>query len=177
MPDIQTLIQELANPNKKDAVSLFDAEVKSVDIAKRTCIAYMLGGNSSNEINVRLMASVDDGSFMVPKVGSTIVVSMSSFVEPFAVMYSEIENIIWLGGSYGEVPIVTHPTDANKGLLIKIRNIESLLNHFIANYNAHTHPYVNVAAAATTSPNTSLETGIISPTITQADISHTKIKH
>ena len=99
----------------------------------------MLGGNSSNEINVRLMASVDDGSFMVPKVGSTIVVSMSSFVEPFAVMYSEIENIIWLGGSYGEVPIVTHPTDANKGLLIKIRNIESLLNHLITNYNAHTH--------------------------------------
>ena len=177
MPDIQTLIQELANPNKRDAVSLFDAEVKSVDIAKRTCIAYMLGGNSSNEINVRLMASVDDGSFMVPKVGSTIVVSMSSFVEPFAVMYSEIENIIWLGGSYGEVPIVTHPTDANKGLLIKIRNIESLLNHFITNYNAHTHVLTLSAGTGTAAPTITQETGSITPTTTQADISHTKIKH
>lgn len=175
--DIQTLIQELANPGKRDLVSLFDAEVKSVDLPSRTCIVYMLGGNASNEIQVRLMASVDDGSFMIPKVGSTVVVSMSSYVEPFVSMYSEIESIVWLGGEYEEVPIVKHPSDANKGLLIKIRNIESLLNHLITNYNDHTHVLTLSAGTGTAAPTITQETGSISPTTTQADISHTKIKH
>lgn len=173
MSDIQTLIQELANPGKRDSALLFDAEVKSVDLSTRTCIVYMLGSNASNEIAVRLMASVDDGSFMVPKVGSTVVVSMGNYVEPFVSMFSEIESIVWLGGEYDGVPIVTHPTDGNKGLWKKINDIETLLNHLINNYNAHIHPL----SSGTCSPTTLPEPSKIIPLTSEADISHPKITH
>jgi hypothetical protein len=49
---------------------------------------------TSNEIEVRLMASVDDGSYLIPKVDSTVIVSYSDFVLPYVSMFSEIEKII-----------------------------------------------------------------------------------
>ena len=35
-----------------------------------------------------------------------------------------MDSIVWLGGEYDGVPIVKHPSDANKGLLKKLNNLE-----------------------------------------------------
>jgi hypothetical protein len=175
--EIKDLIQQLAGTYLQDKVHLFDAEIISVDETARTCVVQMIGGESSNEIIVRLMASVDDGSFIIPKVGSTVVVSMSDHLKPFVSMFSEVEKIIWLGGEYEGVPIVKHPSNSNKGILKKINNLENLVNDLISKYNAHTHTSACTAGGSTTVPTTSIETQTIAPITAQSDIEHPLIKH
>ena len=164
-----------------DEVSVIDAEVVSVDLSRRVCKVTAVSGKSANEITARLMASVDDGCLMIPKVGSNVIVSFSDSVQPFVSMFSEIEKIVWLGGEYDGVPIVKHPTNSNKGLLKKINNIEDKLNTLISNFNSHTHIYI-AGAAPYALPGTSSAptTSTVSPpltTTTQADIEHPNIKH
>ena len=167
MTSIKTAIEKLAGTHRKDSVRIFDAVVNSVDQDKRTCEVTMIGGESSNVLIVRLMASVDDGILYIPTIGSTIIVTSSDYVLPFVSMYSGIDSIVMIGNSNGAVKVAD--------LTTKISNLEHLINHLINTYNAHTHPYVNVSSAATTSPSTSLETGTISPYIQQSDIENTTI--
>ncbi len=49
-----------------DNVAIYDAEVVSVDRGARTCKVKLVSGKSSNEIEARLMASVDDGAIRYP---------------------------------------------------------------------------------------------------------------
>jgi hypothetical protein len=177
--EIKKAIQILAGQN--GTVRIFDAEVKTVNQSDRTCEVIMIGGKSSNTITVRLMASVDDGAYFIPKVGTTVIVTMSDHVEPYVSMYSEVENIIWLGGEYEGVPIVKHPTNTNLGLLKKLNNIENKLNSLISSYNAHTHIYIaGVAPYAAPGTSSAVTTSTVSPpltTTTQSDIEHPNIKH
>ena len=160
-----------------DNVAIYDAEVVSVDRGARTCKVKLVSGKSANEIEVRLMASVDDGAYMLPATGSTVVVALGETVQPLILMYSEVDEIEWLGGEYDGVPIVKHPTNANKGLLKKINQLEDLINDLIIKYNAHTHILTLSTGTGTAAPTTSLETSSIAPTTQQADIEHPKIKH
>lgn len=171
MSEIVAAIQKIVGI--KDSVSVFDAEVISVSQSERKCTVTMIGGESSNTIDVRLMAAVDDGCLMIPKLGSTVIVSMSNYVAPYVSMYSEIESIVWLGGEYGGVPIVIDPNNPNIGLVPRITNIEQLLNHLIINFNAHIHPL----SSGTSSPTTLQEPGRIAPLTSEADISHPNITH
>jgi hypothetical protein len=160
-----------------DIVSVFDAKVNSVDETARMCEVTIVTGKSSNILPVRLMASVDDGCLLIPKVDSTVVVTMSEYVEPYISMYSEIERIVWLGGEYDGVPIVTHPTDNTKGLLSKINGLENLLNDLILKFNAHTHVLTLSAGTGTAAPTTTQEIQSIHPITTQIDIEHPNIIH
>ncbi len=175
MSDLVSLIQKAAGSFMTDKVYFFDAEVLSVDNDTRTCDVVTIGGKSSNELTVRLMATVDDGEYKIPKVGSTVVVFGSDRVDPVIIMYSEIESITWLGGEYGGVPIVTHPTNVNKGLLKKINNLEHIVNDLISKYNVHTHAGVTAGASVTAVPSV-LETNILTDTVA-SDIEHPKIEH
>jgi len=165
-----------ASGHNTDHVMMFDAEVLSVDTNKRTALVRMINGNSSNDITVRLMAAVDDGALYIPSVGSTVLVMASDYVQPVIAMYSGIDSIIWLGGDYDGVPIVTHPTNANKGLLKKINNLEDIVKDLITKYNAHTHVTTCAAGPGTANATTTQETGTITNT-TQSDIEHPYIKH
>lgn len=182
MSEVATLIQKLAGTHRIANCYLTDAIVKSVNVSTRMCVVETLGGKVSSSLTVRLMASVDDGCFIIPAVDSTIVILFSEQVAPIALMYSEVERITWLGGEYDGVPIVKHPTNTNKGLLKKIQNLENLLNDLITKFNSHTH-ILTIAAQAgsggtgTAAPTTTQETGTISPTTVQADIEHPNIKH
>jgi hypothetical protein len=159
-----------------DTVRHFDATVNSTDEANRMCNVSILSGSAANNIDVRLMASVDDGLVMIPSEGSTVIVAMSTRVAPYVCMYSSVEKIVLLGGDYDGVPIVKHPTDVNKGLLKKVNNIESLVNHLIGNYNTHTHTGVTTGAG-TSGVTLAIETGTIAPLTTQTDIEHPKHSH
>lgn len=172
--EIQRAIQQLGGI--KDMVRIFDAEVKSVSQADRTCEVAMIGGSSSNILTARLMTCVDDGCFYIPEVGSTVVVTMSEYVEPYVSLFSEIDSIVWLGGEYDGVPIVKHPTDTNKGLLKKINNLENKLNSLITKYNNHVHVTSCGAGPGTANTTAQQEAGALVATI-QADISHPKITH
>lgn len=168
---IKTAIRELAGLNQTSNVRTFDAEVtSSVNETNRTCDVVMLGGKSSNTLTVRLMASVDDGALFYPVVGSTVIVTMSDFVEPYISMYSEIEKIVWLGGDNGGVPLA-------KELTTKIKALEDLLNDLISKYNTHTHVLTLSSGTGTAAPTVTTETQTITPGIQQSDIEHKYITH
>ena len=124
MSEIAEYIREIAGTNLKAQMTMFDAKVISVSVDERTCVVELIGGKTSGRLTARLMASVDDGCLMVPTVDSTVIICMSEFVEPYVAMCSGVDSIVWLGGEYDGVPIVKHPSDANKGLLKKLNNLE-----------------------------------------------------
>lgn len=173
MSELRDMMHEMLGVSRQDTTITFDAEVISVSEDNRTCEIVMVGGKSANHLTARLMASVDDGAFYIPKVGSNVVVIASEFVEPYVSLYSAIEKITWLGGEYGGVPIVIDPNNPKIGLVPRITNIEQLLNHLIINFNAHIHPL----SSGTSSPTTLQEPGRIAPLTSESDISHPNITH
>jgi hypothetical protein len=171
MSEIKAAIREIVGMNQSSPIRTFDAEVTSaVNDDTRTCDVVMIGGKSSNTLTVRVMASVDDGALFYPVVGSTVIVTMSDFVEPYISMYSEIEKIVWLGGENGGVPLA-------KELTTKIKALEDLLNDLITKYNSHVHVTTCSAGSGTATATTSLETQSITQGIQQSDIEHPNITH
>lgn len=175
MNNIVDMIREATGVNRTAIVQLCDATVKSVNVSDRNCVVEFIGGNASNTLTVRLMASVDDGCLFVPAVDSTVVVTYSDYVEPYISQYSEIDSIIWLGGQYDGVPIVVHPTDHTKGLLAKITQLE---NKFNALLTACQSQVVTLAPSGTFPLASFFTTPTpIAPTTQQSDIEHPNITH
>jgi hypothetical protein len=176
MTNIQTSIRKLAGVDLADSVKMFDAKVITVNENERTVDVEMVGGKSSNRITARLMASLDDGCYVIPKEQSTVIVAMSTHVAPYVAMFSEVEKITWLGGYFDGVPIVTHPTDTNKGVLKRLNNIENKLTSLQGKFNSHVHTTTCGAGPGTASTTPQQEIGNLTPT-TNLDIEHPNIKH
>lgn len=119
--EIQIAIQQLAGTHDADNVYLFDAVVKSVDKENRMCTVTKVGGKTSGVITVRLMASKDDGCYVIPVLDSNVIVIGSNNVTPFVAQFSEVESIEWLGGENDGVPLVNP-------LLEKLNNLENDIN-------------------------------------------------
>jgi len=99
---IREAIQHLAGTNRKDDCSCVDAEVLSYDKGGRNCSVKLITGKSGSTIdNVRLMPEVDDGILILPTVGSTVTILITTFGEPTVVGYSEVDEIIFRGGDLG----------------------------------------------------------------------------
>lgn len=176
MGDITTLIQKLAGTYKSENILMLDCKVLSVDTNTRTCNVVTLGGQSSNALTVRLMATVDDGCLKIPAIDSTVVVLVGKYVEPVIILYSELDSIVWLGGEYGGVPIVSDPNDATKGILARLNNIEQKHNDLVNYCSTHNHPYLNGTTPATTSSPTTPSTNTTTST-TSNQLEHIKITH
>lgn len=170
-------IREIAGTNLKAQTSIFDAKVISVSTTARTCVVERLGGQASSRLTARLMASVDDGCLMIPAVDSTVIVCMSDYVEPYVTMFSEVDSIVWLGGEYDGVPIVTHPTNANKGLLKRLNNVENAVRSLINNYNSHVHVLTLSGGITGTAAPTVLSESTVLVNTAQSDIEHPNITH
>ena len=175
MTQIAKAIRTLSGVHQ-GTLNAFDAEVVSLSIPNRTAVVNMVGGNSANTITVRLMASVDDGALLLPKVGSTVVVHGGDRVAYYIALFSEVESIVWLGGEYDGVPIVKHPTNGNKGLLKKINNLENKVNDLLTAFNSHTHVLTLSAGTGTAAPTVSPVTPSLTVT-QQTDIEHPNITH
>lgn len=175
MTNIQSSIRKLAGVDLADSVKMFDAKVILVNENERTVQVEMIGGKSANKITARLMASLDDGCYIIPKTDSTVIIAMSTHVDPYVAMYSDVLKITWLGGYYDGVPIVKHPTDTNKGLLKKINNLENQINDILQILKTTTIPL----APSGTYPFAPLYTAVnpIAPVTSQTDIEHPNILH
>ena len=163
---IQTAIQQLAGTHAIDNVYLFDAEIVSTN--GRIATVQKVGGESSSTIEVRLMASVDDGCLITPTIGSTVIVVGSSNVQPYIAQYSEIDSIEWLGGENDGVPLV-------KPLLDKINKLENDINT-LKNIFTSWVTVPNDGGAALKALTGTWAGQSITPT-QQNEIEHTKIKH
>ena len=116
-------VNKMSGQHKLDQVTYIDSEVISVDIPNRKCSCKAIGGHTDYDFpTVRLMASVDDGILIEPVIGSTIKVIFSQNIEPFAVQFSEIENIT----------IITNTKitfqDGSFGGLVKVEELTAKIN-------------------------------------------------
>lgn len=177
MTNVASLIRTAAGTNLTDKVKIFDAIVTSIDNAfeDRTCMVTTVGGNSSNSLTVRLMSSVDDGCLMIPTVGSTVVCLRSEYVSPVVIMYSEIGQIVWMGGEYEGVPIVIDPNDPTKGVLKKLNDLESKVKDLQIVFSSWTVAPTDGGAALKAAAASWYSTPI--SLTTQDDISHPNITH
>lgn len=169
----------------KGATNIFTAEVLSVEDATRSCTVLSISGEEETEYTgVLLMADVNDGQYIVPAIGSTVLVGNNKNQQPFVVMFSEIQSIVWITGG-SKITVKDGLIQFNDGsyggmvevanLTTKLNNLEKLVNDFITKYNTHTHTGVQTGggtSAVTTAP----ETGSLTPT-QQSDIENTKVTH
>lgn len=86
--------------NVNEEVYSIPCEVASVDTSNNTCVCSPVNGDS-DLIDVRLQAGSGNGVLMIPKEGSIVMVTPINEVTGFVSMYSEIESIQFLDGSYG----------------------------------------------------------------------------
>ena len=176
--DISEAINKLVGTQRVDPMYYVNAEVVSVDIPARTCSCVVTEGLTELTLpNVKLMAVVDDGLLIEPKIGSAVKIIYSRDKESFVCQYSEIENItidantkIKLNdGSFGGLIKI-------ESLTSKINALVSKVNELISTFNAHTHTYVNVSTPAITSVTATLVTTPAS-ILNKTDYENTKITH
>lgn len=67
--------------------------VTSVDLDNKSCDVETINGDAPM-FDVKIMTDPDKGMFLVPKVGSNVVVSMLDKDNAFVVMFSELEEIL-----------------------------------------------------------------------------------
>lgn len=87
---IEVAIQKLAGVHKTDDLVCMVCTVQSVDENAATCDC--MGENDIIIPNVKLQAGVCDGLLILPVVGSTVIIAMSKYNEPFVFMISDVDK-------------------------------------------------------------------------------------
>lgn len=147
--------------------------VLSVDTETNTCAVEPIM-QAPDLMNISLMPKDPDGNvkkgfLIVPTVGSVVIVALTSPDTGFIAATSEVDEIQLNGDTY-------HGLVKIEDLVTKLNNLESKVNTIISTFNAHTHPYVNVATPAATSVSATPVTGTLTPT-QKADLENTKVLH
>jgi hypothetical protein len=171
--EIPQMIKLLAGNNNFNDLTIYECEVESIDIPNRNVICRATGGIDIPDIPVGLMTTIGDGSYIIPRIGSTVYVLMNPLLNPFIILYGETQSVILTSSKtitlnsdeYGGMIKIQELTD-------KINTLENALNKLITLYNAHVHP----VSGAATGPTTSLDTDVIENT-TVADIENPDILH
>jgi hypothetical protein len=164
----EELVQKLAGTYLKDLVSIVICEVDSVDKKERTCDCTPVNGNADTSIpSVRLCAENNDGFLVFPKVGSTVIVAFSTYNSAFVLMYSDVDSVQFMDGSFKGIVKVIELTE-------KLNNLETLVNNHLLAYNTHTH--LGVTAGFSASGITTPDTQHLTLT-TKSDIENPLITH
>ena len=154
---IRKAIRQLAGTDNIDGVSVFEATVLSVDEENFTCEVETIGDNATTKIpDVRISAESNDGFKLVPKVDSTVIVTITKRGVAFVSMVSDVDRIVLLDGSYGGMVKISD-------LVTKLNNLENKVNDILSAFNAHTHAGVTVGSGSTATTTTPI-TGSLTPT-------------
>ena len=87
--------------------------VKSVNESDRLCDCTPVDGGA-DILEVKLMANIDKGFYVIPKVGSFVIVSKTSPSAGYIAMFSEVDNIEFNGKNFdGLVKIASQTTKLN----------------------------------------------------------------
>jgi hypothetical protein len=178
-------IQKISGTQLNDKVRLYAASVVSVDEPTRTCVVTTISSQGSMTIeNVQLMASLDDGILLLPAVDSTVIVSYSTYNQPFISLFSELQKVLLIVGSSIlsiKDGIIQFNDGSNGGLVevikltTKLNNLENLVNDLVSKYNTHTHILTLTSGTGTAAPTAAPESTVITPT-QRSDIENTLIK-
>jgi hypothetical protein len=151
---IRKAIKELSKTG--DEVYSIVCNVDSVDTAEKTCDCSPVDGKA-DLLGVRLMAQNQTGFYIIPKIGSIVVVTMINGFTGYVAMFSEVDEIQLNGDNYDGLVRVQELTD-------KLNNLEDAFNQHILLYNLHTHAGV-MAGASSTTPPVAPDTQVLVPTI------------
>lgn len=183
--NIRDSVRQLANTFNKSYLKVQVCNVDAVNESDYTCDCTPISGNEDTQIaGVLLNSEANAGFTLIPSIGSTVIVGVSDFDNlPFVMMFEEISKVlITVGDSTLEITngLFKFNGGSNGGMILinsmvdRMNKVENLVNDIISKYNAHTHPYINVATPANTSPTTSTETTTLTPTV-KSDIENTAI--
>lgn len=126
---IEESIQKLAGTYLKDLVQIILCKVDSVVKENSVCDCTPIGGDAATSLpGVLLSAENNNGLVVFPVVGSTVIVALSTKNTAFVMMYSEVESIQFMDGSFGGVPKLLDPDDSEAGVLKRLNNIEQNQN-------------------------------------------------
>ncbi len=177
MGKLDEAIQALA---KTKGHSFYHSElcvVTSVTINSEKKVISCEPINSDSEFGeVDLSAEYNNGLIIAPKVGSNIIIGFSAKVDPFVMMFSEIENIyldvesdiIINGGNNGGVVKV-------QDLVNKLNNIENKVNSLVSFTQTHTHSGVQTGGGTSGVPVVPVTGSLTNTTVN--DLANTKLKH
>lgn len=162
--DIREIILEIVKDKFEDAFGIV-CTVTAVDGTTCTCSPI---DDSADIEDVRLQAQTGNGILLVPPVGSKVVVQMINDVEGVVVMYSELESIKFLDGSFGGLIKINDLVTKINAIQTDINNLKSAFNSWV------TVPNDGGAALKTAAASWS---GSNLPTLNVNDIQNDKITH
>lgn len=143
--EIKKLIQKIARTYMMTFVKICDFEIVSVDKDNYTCIGNSVtDGVDMNEVSIRIIPEISDGSINYPALGSTVTVAFSDYLTPVIINDSDLqEKFISIGnqswqmiedgqkfndGKYGGLAIVEDPENPLGGLTKRYNEIEDDIN-------------------------------------------------
>jgi hypothetical protein len=183
--EIIDAIRTIAGTAGQDHINIEDMTVVSVDEQTRTCICSSVNGDAGvTNMEVRLMACVDDGELRIPAVDSAVVVCYSLRNAPFILMYSAIDKVVKIVGNsgYSIVNDKLQLNDGQMGGLVKVEPsvaalnaLQNDLNNLKSILNAWS-PAPNDGGAALKLALASYMTNTLTVT-QQSDIENTNITH
>jgi hypothetical protein len=174
--EVKEAINKLVDVNKVNinAYSVL-CEVVSVEVPFVDCKPL----NGSALFNSVKLNAGNDKNYIVPKVGSNVIVSMLDKNNAYISMFSEIEKI-YLNSN----EIIFN--EGSLGGLIKINELTQKINELVTNYNQlvrffNTHVHTGTVLIGTTPlPLTIIPTTTsapLTPLFNKVDFENTKIKH
>lgn len=168
-------IRQIAGVHLKDNVYTFDCTVDSVKESDFECDVIAIGGNATTKIpSVRLAAEANDGFTLIPKVGSTVTVTITDRGLAYISMFSDIDKVkvvinkTLITITDGEIKF----NDGSFGGLIKIEAITNKLNQLVAQVQAQ----LPLIAAGIAAGGGSYSPGTLSSFV-KTDYENDKINH
>jgi len=172
--DIRTAILEISKTYKNQYSEL--CFVKSVNSTAKTCdcvsITVIEDGETylttdADFLNVLLMANTDTGFYIVPKVGSYVVVTMIEQFGSYVAMYSSVDEIQLNGSNYSGLVKIAD-------LVTKLNNLENKVNDLITFSATHVHSGVTTGGGSSAVSPTPVA-GALTPTV-QANLENLTVK-
>ena len=175
--------------NFNTSVDGFSAEVLAVDLSTRSCSVRSISSSAQVDYNgVRLMPQDCDGILYVPKEGSVVIVENAKNMQPYVVMWSELDEILYVvGGTTLRLTPAGLALDGDSfGGLIKVEPLVAKLNALEKEINALKAKFAawspvggdgGAALKTILSATPPIWTTPPMATTTREDIENTKVKH
>lgn len=162
---IKYAIRELAKDNEE--IFSIICKVESVDLANKNCYCVPID-NKADLMDIKLIADNKKGFIIIPKVGSVVIVSMTSNSTGYISMFSEVEEIQLNGDNYGGLPQIQKLVEKYNVLEKSINDLKTVFTSWV--------PVPNDGGAALKTAIT-LWVGQVLNVTQKSELENTTVKH
>lgn len=166
MGSTRDLIDAIRNIVASDSLMSFACTVTDINTTNYTCNCSPVDG-SADFINVLLNADKKTGFVLIPKNNSIVVITMTSNVNAFVSMVSEVDTILMKGDNYGGLIKINELKTQLNTLQTEINTLKTLVGTAITVYSGALDGGVSAATF----------NAAILPQINLTTLENTNIKH